>query len=751
MKEKYDIEGMTCSACQAAVEKAVNKIEGVKEVNVNLLNNSMDIEYDDNVLNSKNILKAVSKVGYKAKLKGEKTSEPTISSNSTNVLIRLITSIVFALALVYISMGPMIGIPIPSFLLGIENALVYAFSQFLLTLPVLYLNRQYFISGFEKLFKRHPNMDSLIAIGASAAVLYGIFAIYRIGYGLGIQDLVLVEKYHHDLYFESASVILTLVTLGKFLESKSTDKTKAAIEKMIELAPKRATLLINGEEVEVDVNEVKIGDIVVVKQGGAIPVDGKIIEGQAAIDEANITGESIPVYKEVNDNVVSSTIVNSGYIKFEANKVGENTTIATIIKLVEEASSSKAPISKLADKISGIFVPIVIGLALISGIVFAILGYGFEFSLGIGITVLVISCPCALGLATPVSIMVGTGKGAQLGLLIKDAESLEKAHNIKTVVLDKTGTITEGRPEVVDIINYSNLDLLEIAYALESKSEHPLALSIIDKAKSENKNLLDTTNYKAVGGRGIQGQINNQIFYAGNLNFAKDLGLKDIKLEKEIEQLAKTGKTPLIFMDKNQVIGIIAVKDPIKKSSVKAVKELKNLGINVVMLTGDNEITARAIASETGIEKVISGVLPTEKQAVIKSLQSDKKHAVAMVGDGVNDAIALTSADLGIAIGAGTDIAIESADIILTRNDLNDVKNVILLSKRVMNTIKLNLFWAFFYNVIGIFFASGILYPALGIKLSPMIAALAMSFSSIFVVTNALTINLFKIKKGEEK
>lgn len=750
MKEKYDIEGMTCSACQAAVQKAVTKIDGVKEVNVNLLNNSMDVVYDDSILNNKTILKAVGKAGYKAKLKGDKTIETNTSNKSKSVLTRLIVSIVFALVLVYISMGSMIGIPIPKFLLGTENALVYAFTQFLLTLPVVYLNRQYFISGFEKLVKRNPNMDSLIAIGASASILYGIFAIFRIGYGLGIQDLVLVEKYQHDLYFESASVILTLVTLGKFLESKSTDKTKAAIEKMIELAPKRATLLINGKEIEVDVNEVKIDDIVVVKQGGAIPVDGIIVEGQAAIDEANITGESIPVYKEVNDSVISSTILNSGYIKIKATKVGENTTIATIIKLVEEAASSKAPISKLADKIAGIFVPVVISLALISGIVFGILGYGFEFSLGIGITVLVISCPCALGLATPVSIMVGTGKGAQLGLLIKDAESLEKAHNIKTVVLDKTGTITEGRPEVVDIINYSDINLLEIAYALESKSEHPLALSIIDKAKQENTKLLDTTNYQAIGGRGIQAEIDNKIYYAGNLNFALDLKLANEKLESEIKLLAKAGKTPLIFMNDQEVIGIIAVKDPIKKSSINAVKELKKLGINVVMLTGDNEITAQAIAQEVGIDKVISGVLPSEKQAVIKSLQTDKKHYVAMVGDGVNDAIALTSADLGIAIGAGTDIAIDSADIILIRNDLSDVKNVIILSKRVMNTIKLNLFWAFFYNAIGIFLASGILYPSLGIRLNPMIAALAMSFSSVFVVTNALTINLFKIKKEKK-
>lgn len=645
-------------------------------------------------------------------------------------------------------MGHMLNLPLPPFLCGLSNALAFAFTQFLLTLPILYIYRRYFISGYKKLIKRAPNMDSLIALGSTAAMIYGIYAIYMIGYGLGTQNMELVHNYYENLYFESAAMILTLVSLGKYLESLSKKKTTKAITKLMDLAPKKAIVVRDGIEQEISASNVNKNDIVIVKKGYSIPIDGKIIEGKASIDQSNITGESIPVYKNIGDEVYSSTLVTAGYIKVLATKVGEDTSIANIIKLVEEASNSKAPISKLADKISGIFVPVIMSISIITLIVFLCMKYPFDVSFNFAISVLVIACPCALGLATPVAIMVGTGKGAENGLLIKNAEILEKAHLIKTVVLDKTGTITEGKPKVVDFINYRNdLDVLSILYSFENMSEHPLALAIVEYAKKNNANLVEVEEFESIDGKGLTGKIKGKNYAIGNYKMLLDSSITDDATMNLIQNYSKEGKTVLVVIEENHIVGMITVKDKVKETSKQAIVELKRKGIQVVMLTGDNKETAMAIANEVGVDDVIAEVYPTDKQKVISSLKATDSKLVAMVGDGVNDALALTSADLGIAIGGGSDVALESSDIVLLRNDLLDVLNVISLSKRVLNTIKGNLFWAFFYNCIGILLACGIFYPAFGIKLNPMISAAAMSCSSIFVVLNALTINLFKIKK----
>lgn len=749
MKKKFNVEGMTCSACQSHVQRAVEKLEGTSMVNVNLLSNSMEVEFDEGVCSIQQIETAVSAAGYKAYLPDE-AAQPAKEKN--HALRDLIVSAVLLLILMYISMGHMIHLPLPGFLSGHENALAFAFTQFLLTLPILFIYRRYFVSGYKKLIKRSANMDSLIALGATSAMVYGIFAIYMIGYGLGHQNMEIVASYHENLYFESAAMILTLVSLGKYLEGLSKKKTTAAVAKLMDLAPKRAIVLKEGKEEEIPVEMVQPGDIVIVKKGFSIPVDGVIVEGSASVDQSNITGESMPVYKEVNDEVFSSTTLTAGYIRLKAVRVGENTSIAGIIQLVEEAANSKAPISKLADKISGIFVPIIISISLITLIVFLCMRYPFELAFNLAISVLVIACPCALGLATPVAIMVGTGKGAENGLLIKNAEILEKAHLIKTVVLDKTGTITEGKPKVVDFISYNTeSDLLSVVYSLENMSEHPLALAVVEYAKEHNARLVPVEEFQSLEGKGLQGSIGEDTYYIGNQRLAEELKTVSEDAAAMYQTYSQEGKTVLYILRNQEVAGLISVKDAVKETSKEAVHELQSRGIRVVMLTGDNQKTAEAIAREVGVQEVIAEVYPTDKQRVINSLKTDDKHLVAMVGDGVNDALALTSADLGIAIGGGSDVAMESSDIVLLRNDLLDVLNVISLSKRVLNTIKGNLFWAFFYNCIGIVLACGIFYPAFGIKLNPMIGSAAMSFSSVFVVLNALTINLFKVKKTKTK
>lgn len=743
MYKKYSVLGMSCAACQAHVQRAVSNLKGVNKVNVNLLSNSMIVDFDESVVNDSIIFKAVKDAGYSAKpFKQEKEKK------DNSQLIKLIVSFILLILVMYVSMGHMISLPLPAIMH--HNALVFALTQLVLIIPIVIMYFHYFVSGYKKLFKLSPSMDSLIAISATASLIYGIVAIVMIIIGMNTNNQELVNQYRSNLYFESAGMILTFVSFGKYLESISKRKTKKALEKLMDLAPKSARIIRDDKEIEVGIEDVKINDIVIVKQGDSIPVDGVIVDGACSINEANITGESVPVYKKKDDKVFSSTINVAGYIKIKALKVGEDTSIATIIKMVEEASNSKAPISKLADKIAGIFVPIVMGIALLSFIITLLCKGGFELAFNFAISVLVIACPCALGLATPVAVMVGTGVGASNGLLIKDAEILEKTHLIKTVVLDKTGTITYGEPKVTDFINYGKEDVLSIVYSIENKSEHPLAKAIIDYAKKNDVQQVEIKDYKSVEGQGLQATYNNDTFMIGNKKNLKNVHVEP-EIEAKLEEFAREGKTPLVVVKNNELISIICLKDEIKPNSKLAVSELQKMGIKVVMLTGDNVATANKIASEVGITEVISEVMPIDKKEVISSLKKDNKHLVAMVGDGVNDALALTYADLGISLKGGSDIAKETSDIVLLRNDLLDVANAIKLSKRVINTIKLNLFWAFFYNSVGIVLASGLLYPFFKIQLNPMFGSLAMSLSSVFVVTNALTINLFKIKRVENK
>ena len=745
IEKKFKVEGMTCSACQSHVQRAVEKLDGAINVNVNLLGNFMIVKYDEEKLDDTKIITSVEKAGYKAFLEEKQESVNPQQQNKDKKGVRLIVSAIFAAIVFYLAMGPMIYIPIPS--IFNDNVLILAITELLLTIPVVVLNLHYFTNGFKRLFKLSPNMDSLIALGSSASLIYGIYIIYVIAYKMNLGEHV--AHYAHELYFESASVILVLVSFGKYLESKSKKKTNDSIQKLVNLSPKTAIVLRNDQEVIINAKDVQKDDLVVIKKGMLVPVDGIIISGEGTFDQSNITGESIPVYKTVDEEAISSTILNSGYITIKATKVGDDTTINTIIKLVEEAANSKAPISKLADRISFFFVPIVMLIALISFIVFCFLESP-SFAFGIGISVLVIACPCALGLATPVAIMVSTGVAARNGLLIKNAEILEKTHSIKTIILDKTGTITEGTPKVVDVISFDDSDILNIAYSLELKSEHPLALAIIDKATTEGLQALDVESYDSHSGLGIEGIIAKKKYYIGNKKYLTEQKINLTETNELIDKLANEGKTPLLLADKDNVIGVIAVKDNIKPDSKEGISNLKKLGLDVIMLTGDNEKTAKSIANELEIDTVISDVLPDQKQEVVKKYQ-DLGYQVAMVGDGVNDAPALMSADIGIAIGRGSDIAIDAADIILMSNSLNDVYAAIKLSRRTINNIKGNLFWAFFYNAIGILFACGMFYYLLNIKLNPMISALAMSFSSVFVVTNALRLNTFKIKKGGNK
>ena len=753
MKQKFDVTGMTCSACSAHVEKAVNKLEGVRRAEVSLMTNSMTVQYDEDVLSPGGIIDAVIHAGYGASLPetaavkaAAARPEARLEEELSAMKHRLIWSFVFLVPLFYISMGHMMGAPLPSFLLGMENAVAFGLTQLLLTLPIMYLNDKYYQVGFQTLLHRAPNMDSLIAVGSAAAVVYGVFAIYQMGYGLGHGDLELAAQYHMDLYFESAGMILTLITLGKFLETRSKGKTSQAITRLMDLAPKTAAVLRDGQEVEIPVEEVRVGDRIVVRPGQSIPVDGVIVEGSSAVDESALTGESIPVDKGPGDTVAAAAINRSGSFTFEASRVGEDTTLAQMIRLVEEASSSKAPISKLADKVAGVFVPVVMAIAAVTALVwFVASGYDVTRALTAGVAVLVISCPCALGLATPVAIMVGTGKGAENGILIKSGEALETAHAIDTVVMDKTGTITEGRPKVTDIIALTGSDeeLVTLAAALEKGSEHPLAEAITTYAADHNLTGKTASDFKALFGRGVQAVIDGKTYYAGNTRLMDEVHIDTAAITANLNTLADDGKTPLLFANEKEIIGIIAVADVEKETSAEAIADFAKMGINVVMLTGDNQRTAEAIRQRLHIPQVIAGVLPQDKEKHIAALQAEG-HKVAMIGDGINDAPALAKADLGMAIGAGTDVAIESADAVLMRSDLLDAVSAIRLSKAVIKNIKENLFWAFFYNVICIPLAAGLLYPAFGIRLSPMIGAAAMSLSSFTVCMNALRLRFFQ-------
>ena len=763
MKEKFDVTGMTCSACSSRVEKCVSKLEGVKEVSVNLLTNSMQVEFNDAVIQEQGIIDAVVHAGYGASVQGKKETSSgkqktreegtdPVKEHLEYMKKRTIWSFIFLIPLMYVSMGHMIGLPLPGFLHGTVNAVGFAMTQFLLCIPVIYINRAYYTKGFSTLFHGAPNMDTLIAVGSTASLVYGIFAIYRMGYGLGVQDLELVNRYLHDLYFESAVMILALINIGKYLEARSKGKTSEAINKLMDLAPKTAFVERSGGVVEIPAEEIQIGDILQVKPGSSVPADGVVLEGTTSIDEAAITGESIPVQKMPGDQVIAATMNKAGFFRMKASKVGDDTTFSQIIHLVEDASASKAPIAKIADKIAGVFVPIVMTIALITAVVWILSGADFEFALSCAISVLVISCPCALGLATPVAIMVGTGKGAENGILIKSGEALEVTHNIQSVVLDKTGTITQGKPVVTDIygVKTDSTELLKIAAAMEKKSEHPLAEAVLAKAAEEDISLPEASEFSAVAGMGIEAVIEGKKYYAGNLRLMKEKNISCAGIEDYLETLTGEGKTPLLFAAEKELLGVIGAADVVKPTSAQAIRELKKMGIQVIMLTGDNERTAKAIQRQLDIDTVIAEVLPQDKEREVAKLQESGRK-VAMVGDGINDAPALARADVGIAIGAGTDVAIESADIVLMKNDLLDVVTAVGLSKAVIRNIKENLFWAFFYNVCGIPLAAGVFYTAFGLKLSPMFGAAAMSLSSLFVVSNALRLRFFHVLKKPQQ
>ena len=766
--EKYNVTGMTCAACQANVTRCVQKLDGVEDVDVSLLANQMTVSYDETKVNPEKITSAVEKIGYGA----FPQEQPQAGSGSKqnfrsqwqertgraeeerkHMKNRLIASVILLVPLMYVAMGHMMGLPVPGFLVGTENAMISALVQLLLTIPVLFINRHFYQNGLKSLIHLAPNMDSLVAIGSGASLVYGLFAMFRMAYGFGHGDMALVEEYAHALYFESAAMILTLVTVGKYLEARSKSKTSDALGKLVDLAPKTAVVLREGEEYTIPAEQVVAGDTVIIRPGESIPVDGIVLEGQGYVDQSAITGESIPVEKGPGDTVISATINKNGAFRFRASRVGEDTTLSQIIRLVDEAGSSKAPIARLADKVSGIFVPVVIAIAIVTAIVWMIAGQGFEFALSNAISVLVISCPCALGLATPVAIMVGTGKAAEMGILIKSAESLENLHNVDTIVLDKTGTITSGRPAVTDILvlepGLTEKEFLAQAAAAEVGSEHPLAQAVVERAKGDGLSLPQAQDFEAVAGRGIRATVAGHRYLAGNAAFLQESELPgwEDAAKQPMERLAREGKTPLLFVRDGKLAGIIAVADTIRETSRAAIRRFAKMGLHVVMLTGDNKVTAEAIRRELDIEEAISDVLPTEKEAHIRALQ-EKGRKVAMVGDGINDAPALMRADIGIAIGAGTDIAIESADVVLMKDSLEDVAEAIDLSRAVVRNIHMNLFWAFFYNVLGIPLAAGVLYPAFQLRLSPMIGSAAMSLSSVCVVTNALRLRFFHKKKG---
>ena len=753
MKERFDVSGMTCASCQANVQKAVEKL-GVDFVNVNLISETMTVSYDDGKISENDIIKAVEKIGYGAKPKNKNNLKENNKTFDEEKIVknRLIISFIFLIPLMYISMGHMINLPLPHFLMGARGSVNFAFLQFLLTLPIVFVNRIFYISGFKALFNKASNMDTLVGLGSFAALIYGIFAIMRMAYGLGFEKFEIVENYRHNLYFESSAMILTLITLGKYFEKKSKGQTKKSLESLMNLAPKKARILKDKKEVEILVEDLKKGDLILVRPGEAIPVDGIVKEGSSLVDESAITGESIPVNKNIGDEVISATLNKQGSFIFEATKVGEDTTLSKIIELVNQANETKAPIAKLADKISAIFVPTVMILSLITFVIWMILGYGFEFSLNFAISVLVISCPCALGLATPMAIMVATGKSAQFGLLFKNAESLENLHKVDTILLDKTGTITEGKPQVTDIISeIDENEFIKIASSIENNSEHPLSHAISEYAKAKNIQAKNIEDFEAISGKGIKAKYENKIYYGGNISLMKEKNIDLKSYEKKADIFSNEGKTSMYFADEKNVIGIIAVQDKPKNLSKIAIDEMKKTGYEVRMITGDNEKTAEAIKNALNIDEKYAEVLPQDKEKEIKNLQKLGKK-VLMVGDGINDAPALVRSDVSMAIGNGTDVAIESADIILINNNILDIVSALKLSKSTIKIIKENLFWAFFYNIIGIPLAAGLLYPAFGLKLSPMFGAFAMSFSSIFVCLNSLRLRKFKANfENEEK
>ena len=760
-KETYDVTGMSCAACSSRVEKAVAKQPGAQQVAVNLLKNSMVVEYDESQLSSAQIIAAVEKAGYGASLHAKPGSAPAVQTAETGGA----SAAQKAYSDMKKASRPLAPLHHPAVLSldGPHDGLAAArvlprhgkcddvrIHAVLLLLPIVYINRQYYIVGFKTLWQRSPNMDSLIALGSSAAIVYGIYAIYKIGIGFGQMDMDTVHTYMMELYFESAGTILTLITMGKTMEARAKGKTSDAITKLMDLAPKTATVERNGVESVIPVEEVQLGDVLIVKAGESVPVDGVVLEGTPSVDESALTGESIPVEKQAGDSVMGATINKSGYFKMRATKVGDDTALSQIVRLVDEATSSKAPIAKLADKVSGVFVPVVITIAVIATAAWLLTGHSVEFALSIGISVLVISCPCALGLATPTAIMVGTGRGAVNGILIKSAEALETTHSVNTVVLDKTGTITQGKPVVTDVVDggIGRDKLLSVAASLEKLSEHPLSEAIVAEAEKESLTFLSVDKFEQIPGQGIRGEVEGQLCLAGNRRMMEANRIENSELLAQGEALAEDGKTPLYFALDGKLIGLIAVADVVKPTSAQAIAELSSMGIEVVMLTGDNAKTAEAIRRQVGVDRVVAEVLPQDKEREIRRLQEGGKK-VAMVGDGINDAPALARADVGIAIGAGTDVAIESADIVLMRSDLLDVSTAVQLSRAVIRNIKENLFWAFFYNAIGIPIAAGVFYPAFQLKMNPMLGALAMSFSSVFVVSNALRLRWFKAKHTE--
>lgn len=754
MKQRFDVTGMSCSACSAHVEKAVSKVPGVERVQVNLLQNSMVVEYTEGAADAASIIHAVEEAGYGASLKDQKEStrkegnevQKRTADEARKMKRRLGWSIVFLTVLMYVSMGHMLGWPLPKILTGHENMMVFALTQLFLTLPVMYLNRKYFENGFQSLIHRAPNMDTLVAMGSTAAAVYSISQLFVMAWAMGHGDMERAHACVMNLYFEAAAMILTLVTIGKYMESRSKSRTSDAITRLVELAPKTALVLRDGVELLVPSEQVRMGETVIVKPGQAIPVDGVLLEGSGTVDESAITGESIPVEKSIGDRVTGATVNRAGYFRMKADRVGEDTTLSQIIRLVEEAGSSKAPIARLADKVSGIFVPVVMTIAAVTIAVWLLLGQSFSFALASGIAVLVISCPCALGLATPTAIMVGTGRGAEQGILIKSGESLETAHLVDTVVLDKTGTITKGQPAVTDVIPAAGVEeetLLRRAASLEKASEHPLAEAIVEYGKALSLTLTDVKEFHAVTGQGVLGMIDGEEVLAGNRRMMQEHQIHTESLENTAERLAGEGKTALYIAEGKKFLGIIAVADPVKETSAQAIRELEQMGLSVVMLTGDHERTAKAIQKQLGITRVVAEVLPQDKEREVRRLQ-EEGHRVAMVGDGINDAPALARADVGIAIGAGTDVAIESADIVLMKSDLMDVASAIQLSRAVIRNIRQNLFWAFFYNALGIPLAAGVFYPILGWQLNPMFGSAAMSFSSVFVVSNALRLKGFR-------
>lgn len=750
-KQLLDITGMSCSACSSRIEKVVNRMQGVEQMSVNLLKNNAHVTFDESVVDEKEIIASIEKLGFGARVHAANVAAPvpqqdTAAQEMEEMRQRLIGSLIFAGLVFYQHMGRMWGWPLPGFILGQENELINALLQMLWCIPVLFIDRKYFIHGVRNLLNGAPNMDSLIAVGSGASFIYGLYSVFGMAYAFGHNRLDLLPGFADALYFEASAVILALVTLGKFMETRAKSHTSDAIKALMKLTPKTALVERHGLQGEIPVEEVEKGDVLIVKSGASVPVDGKIIEGSAALDESALTGESLPVDKTIGDKVIGGTINRSGYFKMEATAIGADTALAKIIALVDEATSSKAPIAKLADKVSGYFVPAVIGIAVLAAAIWLALGASWHFALTIAISVLVISCPCALGLATPTAIMVGTGRGAKSGILIKSATALETAHKVDTVILDKTGTITAGKPVVTDIlpVSVTENDLLAFAAGLEKLSEHPLGEAIVAAAEAKQLALLEACNYKQIPGQGFTAELAGDECAAGNMKLLQALNVDVSSLMDQYDKLAAQGKTPLYFVRAGDLLGCIAVADTVKPTSREAIGRLQAMGMRVLMVTGDNRETAEAIRTQVGVDEAVAQVLPQDKEAVVRKLQQEG-HIVAMVGDGINDAPALARADVGIAIGAGTDIAIEAADMVLIKSDLLDVAKAICLSRSVMTNIKENLFWAFIYNAVGIPFAAGVFYTAFGWLLNPLIAAAAMSCSSVSVVTNALRLRFIKL------